>query len=102
MKKITRKNGPTILKRKIDLKNLIPYETIDIDLEKLIDEVVTTTIYSTVDLLKLLKESYQENFKKAIEDIQDYSSLRFNCYYKDEIVKRKTRRKKYKNKLYLL
>ena len=102
MKKITRKNGPTILKRKIDLKNLIPYETIDIDLEKLIDEVVTTTIYSTVDLLKLLKESYQGNFKKAIEDIQDYSSVRFNCYYKGKIVKRKTRRKKYKNKLYLL
>ncbi len=89
MKKITRKNGPTILKRKIDLKNLIPYETIDIDLEKLIDEVVTTTIYSTVDLLKLLKENYQGNFKKAIEDIQDYSSVRFNCYYAAKLLKEK-------------
>lgn len=90
MKTIKRKGYPSIKKRKINLKNLINYEELDINLlTKLLNEVIVKNTYSTIDLLKLIKDSYKENLKDTVKNIKDYSSVRFNCYYATILLKEK-------------
>lgn len=87
---IKRGKYPPIIKREISTINLINYEDIDIELvAKLLNETVCETIYNTMDLLKLLMFNYKGNMKEAINNINDYSTVRFNCYHASKLLKSK-------------
>ena len=90
MKEIKRKNHASIIKKEIDLNNLVNYESLDLKLiTHLLNEVITENIFSTIDLLKLLKDNYHENITKTIKKLKDYSSVRFNCCYATIVLKNK-------------
>ena len=90
MKKIVREGFSSIIKRKIDLNNIIDYDSLDLELiKKLLNEVIVDNIYNTIDLLKLIKDNYEGNILDAIDNIDDYSNVRFNCYYATKVLKEK-------------
>lgn len=79
---IKRENFKSIKKRIIPLNNLVNYESIDISaLNRLLNETISGLTFNTFDLMHLLMKNYEGNLLKAIKRIEDYSSVRFNCYY---------------------
>ena len=79
-----------IRKKPISLNNLISFEKINIDkLETLLNDVISHYTYNTFDLLKLVMSNYDGNLKEAITRIDDYSDVRFNCYYACRLLKEK-------------
>lgn len=88
--KIERMGFKPIRKKPISLNNLISFEKINIDkLETLLNDVISHYTYNTFDLLKLVMSNYDGNLKEAIERIDDYSDVRFNCYYACKLLKEK-------------
>ena len=55
----------------------------------LIQETITECICNTIDLITLLRENYHSNLNTTIEEIKDYSKVRFNCYYVSKVLKEK-------------
>lgn len=87
---IVREKLKNIRKRIIPLKNLIKYENIDVTyLNKILNEVISENIYNTFDLLKLVMHNYEGDIIGAIKRIDDYSNVRFNCYYACKKLKEK-------------
>ena len=79
MKEIVREGFTSIYKREINLNDAINYDSLDFELIKnLLNEVIVDNIYSTIDLLKLVKDNYKGNILDAIESIDDYSNVIFN------------------------
>lgn len=90
MKEVRREGYPSIIKKKINLDNVMLYE--DLDLGVIVDklnEVISQPTYSTLDLIQLLKGHYQQNIKATIKQIKDYSKVRFNCCYATLLLKEK-------------
>ncbi len=88
--KIERMVFKPIRKKPISLNNLISFEKINIDkLETLLNDVISHYTYNTFDLLKLVMSNYDGNLKEAITRIDDYSDVRFNCYYACRLLKEK-------------
>ncbi len=87
---IVREKIKNIKKRIIPLKNLIKYENIDVTyLNKILNEVISENVYNTFDLLKLVMHNYKGDIIDAIKRIEDYSNVRFNCYYACNLLKEK-------------
>lgn len=79
-----------IRKKPIPLNNLISFEKINIDkLETLLNDVISHYTYNTFDLLKLVMSNYDGNLRESIERIDDYSDVRFNCFYACKLLKEK-------------
>ena len=94
MKEIKRGNYPSIFKQEIDLSHPISYYDLDLEMiNQLLNEVIMTYTYSTIDLLQLLKENYQGDLRDAIRNIHNYSGVRFNCYYATVLLKEKLKEK---------
>lgn len=90
MKEIIRENYPSIYKQGIDSSQAISYYDLDLEtMNRLLNEIITSHIYSTVDLLQLLKENYHDSLIDTIQRIPDYSNVRFNCYYATILLKEK-------------
>lgn len=90
MKEIKRNNYPSIIKKEIDLENIINYEDIDLELiTNLINDVISNYTYNTFDLLKLLKDNFNDNLVNTITGIKDFSDVRFNCCYATTLLKNK-------------
>lgn len=85
---ILRESYTPIKKEKIT--SFVDYETIDLDfITDLLNQVITNYTYSTFDLIKLVKDKYNGNIKETIKTIDDYSNVRFNCYYATKLLKEK-------------
>lgn len=85
---IQRENYNPIKKEKIT--SFIDYNTIDLDfITSLLNQVIHEYTYSTFDLIQLVKDNFNGDFKKAINNIHDYSKVRFNCYYATKLLKEK-------------
>ena len=88
--KIERIGFKPIRKKTIPLNNLISFEKINIDkLETLLNDVISHYTYNTFDLLKLVMSNYDGNLRESIERIDDYSDVRFNCFYACKLLKEK-------------
>lgn len=67
----------------------IDYDNIDLNIiSKLLNQVIQNYTYSTFDLIKLVKEKFNGNLKETINSIDDYSKVRFNCYYATKLLKK--------------
>lgn len=68
--------------RKERIDTFIDYDSINLDyISILLNQVIENHTYSTFDLIKLVKDNYNGNIKDTIESLNDYSNVRFNCYY---------------------
>lgn len=87
---IKRGKYPPIRKKEIDVANILKYEDIDMSIATtILNEVISDPIYNTIDLLKLLEINYNGDMREAIDNIKDYSEVRFNCYYATRLLKSK-------------
>lgn len=87
---IARNNLKPIVKKLIDLNNLPHFDKIDLNkVNELLNGVISNYTYNTLDLITLLMNNYDGNFKLAMENIKDYSSVRFNCYHTCKILRSK-------------
>lgn len=85
---ILRDTYTSIKKEKIT--SFIDYNTIDLDsITVLLNKVISNYTYSTFDLIELVKEKFNGNMREAIKSIDDYSAVRFNCYYATKLLKEK-------------
>lgn len=90
MQTITRNNYPPINKIPINEEPRIYYEELDLNLiNHLIQETISECVCNTIDLITLLRENYHSNLNTTIEDIKDFSQVRFNCYYASKVLKEK-------------
>lgn len=90
MQIITRNNYPPIQKIEIKGEPTIYYEELDLNLiNHLIQETITDCVCNTIDLITLLRENYHSNLNTTIEEIKDFSQVRFNCYYASKVLKEK-------------
>lgn len=90
MQTITRNNYPPINKILINEEPRIYYEELDLNLiNHLIQETIFECVCNTIDLITLLRENYHSNLNTTIEDIKDFSQVRFNCYYASKVLKEK-------------
>lgn len=90
MQTITRNNYPPINKILINEEPRIYYEELDLNLiNHLIQETISECVCNTIDLITLLRENYHSNLNTTIEDIKDFSQVRFNCYYASKVLKEK-------------
>lgn len=90
MKELKRDCFQPILKEKIDLENIINYDDLNLELvTSLLNDVISKYVYSTIDLLDLLKKNYKNNLLDAIVSIDNYSKVRFNCCYATMLLKEK-------------
>lgn len=90
MQTITRNNYPPINKILINEEPRIYYEELDLNLiNHLIQETISECVCNTIDLITLLRENYHSNLNTTIEDIKDFSKVRFNCYYASKVLKEK-------------
>ncbi len=89
---ISRDRYTSIKKKRIT--SFIDYNSLDLNLiSKLLNQVIQNYTYSTFDLIKLIKENFNGNIKKGIQSIDDYSKVRFNCYYATKLLKEKLKKK---------
>lgn len=94
MKIINRKNHQPIIKKRIALDNIIPYEYLDLNLiTNILNEVISQNVYSTLDLIQLLEENYQNDLRTTIKEIKDFSKVRFNCCYATRLLKNRLKEK---------
>lgn len=90
MQTITRNNYPPINKILINEEPRIYYEELDLNLiNHLIQETISECVCNTIDLITLLRENYHSNLNTTIEEIKDFSQVRFNCYYASKVLKEK-------------
>lgn len=88
--KIEREYFKPIRKKEIPLNDLEDYNNIDINyLNKSINEVITNYTYNTFDLLDLIMSKYDGNLESTIAKIDNYSNVKFNCYYACKLLKKK-------------
>lgn len=75
--------------KKEKIISFIDYDSIDLNIiSKLLNLVIQNYTYSTFDLIKLVKEKFNGNLKKTINSIDNYSKVRFNCYYATKLLKK--------------
>lgn len=85
---ISRNTYTPIKKEKIT--SFIDYKTIDLELiSNLLNQVIKGYTYSTFDLIKLVKDNFNGNLNLSINLIDNYSHVRFNCYYATKLLKEK-------------
>lgn len=90
MQTIIRPNYPSIKKEKITDEATLYYEDLDLNLiDNLIQETITECVCNTVDLITLLRKNFQSNLNNTITRINDFSKVRFNCYYASKTLKEK-------------
>ena len=76
--------------KKEKITSFIDFDIINLDfITELLNQVIQDYTYSTFDLIKLVKEKFNGSIKETIENIDDYSQVRFNCYYATKILKEK-------------
>lgn len=76
--------------KKNKITSFIDYNLINLDyLTTLLNEVIENYTYSTFDLIKLVKDNFNTSIIEAIKSIDDYSLVRFNCYYAAKTLKEK-------------
>lgn len=88
--KIPRSNLKPIIKKKIDLNNLIDFKALDmVKINELLNEVISENTYNTLDLLTILIDNYDGDFRSTVDSIKDYKDVRFNCYHACKLLKSK-------------